>query len=391
MNNILVCGGGSGGHVYPALALLDKFKQHSQVANIGFVGTKRNLESKIFRNRQDIEFFPVSSQHLRGGLRQKLGGMRELATGVYQAFGILKKFQPSLVIGTGGYSSIPMMFGALYRNIPTAIVEPNVKPGLANRLLGLQVDHIFCHPRSYFDSNERVSKTGVPLRCNLFDTECNKDLYKKWGLDPNKKTLLVLGGSLGAKSLNQLALGIAKHLPLQVILSLGTQQSDTINHFQQEAKGLDNVNLFPYIKNMNEALALADVAVCRAGALTLAEMSARGIPAITVPWEGSADSHQLHNARTHEAQDAGIVIREADMNLYIVLKTLKRMLKPKTFEEMHRASLAIGTHHRYASTRILKEVEPYLYGQVPFYRDRRRRHERAGQGFLAAASPATRV
>lgn len=391
MNNILVCGGGSGGHVYPALALLEKFKHHSQVGKIGFVGTRRNLESSVFRKQRGIEFFSVSSQHLRGGLRQKFQGLGKLATGVYQAFDILKTFEPTLVIGTGGYSSIPVMFGAIYRNIPTAIVEPNVKPGLANRLLGLQVDHIFCHPRSYFDSNPRVSKTGVPLRCSLINADSNKGLYKKWGLDPNKKTLLVLGGSLGAQSLNKLALGIAKKLPLQIILSLGTQQARAIAEFEQQAKHLNNVNLFPYIKNMHEALALADVALCRSGALTLAEMSARGIPTITVPWEGATDSHQLHNAKTHEAQGAGIVIREADLNLNTVLKTLKRMLKPRAFAEMKRASLAVGTHHRCASTRILKEVEPYLYGQVPFYRDRRRRHERAGQGFLAAGSSAARV
>lgn len=387
MSNVLVCGGGSGGHVYPALAMLEAFQAHPNVQRIGFISTPGPLERRVFAAHRDISFFPIHARHFRGTWKQNLGALGALGRGLLESFGAIKRFRPSIIIGTGGYSSFPALLLGLKLGIPTAILEPNLKPGLVNRWLAPRVDRVFYNHDHTFAAH-RAQQTGIPLRPQLFETKRTNALYRRWGLDPAKQTLLILGGSLGANALNTLTLKLAAQLPgLQMILSSGVQQLETFPDLRRAAAQLPNLRVFPYIERMDEAFALTDVALCRGGALTLAELNVCGIPAVVVPWEGAAEAHQLHNAQAHVDQGAGVLIRECDLSVTNVLEALKRMLVPQQLKSMQRAGLTLGKRHRQASARILKEVEPYLNGKVSLHRHRRRRDERFGESILATAAP----
>jgi UDP-N-acetylglucosamine--N-acetylmuramyl-(pentapeptide) pyrophosphoryl-undecaprenol N-acetylglucosamine transferase len=385
MTNVLVCGGGSGGHVYPALALLKTFKRHPNVNRLGFMGTHRGVEARVMPKQSDIDFFPIQAGHLRGNAIHKLKTVVKLCIGMTETLAAFMKFRPGLIIGTGGYSSLPALVWGKALGIPTAILETNAKAGLANRLLGGHVNHVFCGQPATFDfTPKNICQSGIPVRSDLYQPQEKNELYKQWGLSPKKKTLLVLGGSLGAQTLNMLTLQLARRQPdVQIILSMGLCQQDRFVKLKAQTKNLKNLKLHTYIDRMDEAMALTDIAICRAGALTLAELSACGVPAIVVPWDGAADGHQVHNARVHEARGAGLMIREENLSLKNLAQTLGLMLQPQCHEAMHKASLNVGQTHRDACARIVKEVERYLDEPLPLRRDRRRWHERLGQNVLA--------
>lgn len=395
MTNVLVCGGGSGGHVYPALALLQAFGEHPAVNRVGFVGTRRPLETRLFQRGGEVDFFPIRTGHFRGGLWHNLISTGACGVGLFQSLRIVQRFKPRLMLGTGGYSSIPVLAAGLALGIPTMVLEPNALMGLANRTLAPYVDRLFYNDPLAVEGKalENAVQSGVPLRPQLWQTQRHPALYQRWGLDPRRQTLLALGGSLGARGLQRLAVSLARALGdgWQVLMSLGLNHAAFSPVLQALTAGRARVHVVPYIDRMDEALALADAALCRAGAVTLAELSARGVPALVVPWEGAADAHQVHNAMRFAQGGAGLVVRESELNTDAALEALSRLLAPGQLSSMHCISFASGSLHRKACARILKEVEPYLDGKVSLYRHWRRRHERLGQGVLAATPPAARV
>ncbi|HEY5597121.1 MAG TPA: glycosyltransferase [Candidatus Bipolaricaulota bacterium] len=405
MTNVLVCGGGSGGHVYPALALLQALGAHPSVKQVGFVGTRRPLERRLFQGRGDpgrgnqgcdeIAHFSIQTGHFRGGPWHNLTSAVACGVGLFQSLRILQRFKPGVILGTGGYSSVPVLAAGLAMGIPTMTFEPNALMGLANRVLAPYVDRLFYSDPSAVEEigMENAVQSGVPLRQQLWQTQRHPALYRRWGLDPGRKTLLALGGSLGAQALQRLAVSVGRALgdDCQILISLGLNHQELLPSMKALAAGCPRLHVVPYIDRMDEALALADAAVCRAGAVTLAELSACGVPALVVPWEGAADAHQLHNAMRFAQSGAGMVLRESELNTDAALEALTRLLAPGQLSSMHCISFAFGSLHRKACARILKEVEPYLDGKVSFYRHWRRRHERLGQGVLAATPPAARV
>ncbi len=390
MTHVLVCGGGSGGHVYPALALLEALRRHPETGRLGFVGTKRGLEARVFAGRRDVSFFPIHARHFRGSFSHNVRALGALGLGCAEALNLIRKFRPGLILGTGGYSAFPVMAAGIGLGVPTVALEPNAVLGTVNRVLAPYVDRLFYNEPEAVRGRDlpHAVRTGVPLRHRLWAVERSEALYRRWGLDPDKRTLLVLGGSLGSRALREAALGLANRLPdCQILMSLGTRGSEAPGPMRAHP----HVRVVPYIDRMDEALALADAALCRAGAVTLAELSACGLPALAVPWEGAAGAHQLHNARRYAESGAGLMMRERDITENAALEALARLLAPGPWSSMHCIGFALGGLHRKAGARIMKEVEPYLEGNVSLRRHRWRRHERAGQGVLAAASPAPRV
>jgi len=388
VTHVLVCGGGSGGHVYPALALLEALRDHPEVGRLGFAGTRRGLEARVFADHPDVSFHPIHARHFRGTLLQNIRAVGALGLGCAEALNLIRRFRPGLILGTGGYAAFPVMAAGIGLGIPTVALEPNAVLGTANRVLAPYVDKLFYsepHAVRGLDGSHAI-RTGVPLRAKLWAVERDEALYRRWGLDPARRTLLVLGGSLGSRALRSTALGLAGQLPdCQILMSLGTRGDEV------PERAHPRVRVVPYIRRMDEALALADAALCRAGAVTLAELSARGVPALVVPWEGAAGAHQLHNARRYASSGAGLMLRERDLNQETAHKALARLLAPGPWSSMHCIGFALGGLHRKAGARIMKEVEPYLEGNVSLRRHRWRRHERAGQGLLATAPPAPRV
>jgi len=317
---ILIAGGGTGGHFYPALAMIDQFRKDDPGTKIGYVGTRRGIEARLLPHYPDVRFFPI---HGKGLTRGRRGAyfltFLHLLIAFFEVFAVYLRFRPQLVIGMGSYSSFaPVFTGAVLGRvfpIRTLIHEQNAIPGLANRILSRFVDAVlvsYSRTEANFPRARRVVVTGTPVREEFFRSRRTESAYRRFGLDPNRRTVLVFGGSLGSVRLVDGILRAKEALGdgMQVLLVLGTATDERAIREGLESTGVGNIAVRRYIERMGEAFAIADLIVARAGATTIAEIAACGKPAILVPWGGSADGHQLENARLLEEEGACTVADE---------------------------------------------------------------------------------
>ena len=324
---ILFAGGGTGGHLYPALAVIDELRRKDPRAEIGYVGTRTGLEARIVPSRSDVHFFPIRVRGLPrrspGGLARTLGW---LVVSLFETVLILVRFRPQVVVGMGGHSSFPPLFLAsvLGRFLPirTLIHEQNVIGGLANRILSRFVDVAmvsFPETKSSFLRARRVVVTGNPIREELLHVRRSDEAYRLFGLDPNRRTILVFGGSNGsAEMIEQIRRGrrrIAADPDLQVLVVTGDERRTEALRSEMRSAGARNVVVESYVRQMGHAFAVADLVVCRSGATSLAEITACGKASLLVPWRGATDDHQWENARRFASEgacavaDGGIVAR----------------------------------------------------------------------------------
>jgi len=297
--NVVFAGGGTGGHIYPAIALADALGDDARVT---FVGTKDRLETTIVP-RAGYPLRTISAHPMT-----RLVSPLVNAKGVAQSIALLRAVKPDIVIATGGYVCFPLVAaarvpGVTKWRVPIALLEPNAVPGLTNRLLAPFVDETW-----------GFGTTGVPVRAALHALPPRADACARLGLDPQKKTLLAVGGSQGARSINaalvRMALDGGISAGWQLLLIAGAA------HLEQSAAalaGVPNARVLPYCDAMEDAYAVADLAVARAGAMTLAELAATGVPAILVPYPFAAADHQTANARAVEATGAAVVVADADI------------------------------------------------------------------------------
>ena len=287
---ILFAGGGTGGHVYPALAIANNIiKNGGQVL---YVGTDRGLEAKIVPEA-GISFrtIEVEGWQRRISLQAIRAGYKAFK-GVAQAYRIIKEFKPQLIVGTGGYVCGPVVLAGFILKVPTVIHEQNALPGLTNKLLSRIVNKImitFAGSEKYFPNPEKTVLTGLPVREEIFRVG-KKEAIDFFNLNPNKTTLLVSGGSRGAKSINDAMLDIYPHLlknpDLQIIHITGEQGYDQVVK-NLKSQGMDpakydNLVLKPYLYEMEYGLKAADLCIGRAGATFIAEITAIGLPAILI-------------------------------------------------------------------------------------------------------------
>lgn len=313
---VLVAGGGTGGHFYPALTIVEGIRNRYPKAAIGFVGTRRGIEAEVLPETPWVRFFPICVRglHPRGGWRNA-PAMLQLVIGFVQTLGVLVRFRPNVVIGVGGHSSFPpvLLASLLGRVLPirTMIHEQNVIGGLANRWLSRFVDLVlvsFEESKRSFPDAKRVVVSGNPIREEFLHVKRSDALYHSFGLDPQRRTILVFGGSRGAGEITEQILhgrhAIAGIEGLQILLATGDPKTaGTIRDAMADA-AVTNVAVTPYIEAMAAAFAIADLVVCRSGATSLAEITGCGKPSLLVPWRGAADDHQWKNARLLEAENA---------------------------------------------------------------------------------------
>lgn len=331
---VLFTGGGTGGHIYPALAIAKCLKLKNPEHEVLFVGTKKGLEHDIVP-KEGFAFQTITVEGMPRRLSWKMvRTLGKLFKGLMQARGIIADFKPDVVVATGGYVSGPVALLAAWHKIPVVIHEQNAFPGVTNRILGRWVTRIaltYPETRRYFPA-EKCIVAGNPVRPEVLAASRAEGI-KKLNLSPQKKTVLVFGGSRGAHSLNQAIINmsdlIRQQNDLQVIHVTGANDfawaSGQDKGIQEVKKG--NLILKPYLYDMPSALAAADLVVCRSGATTLAELTARGIPAILIPYPYATDNHQEYNARTLEKAGAALVLLDKDLQDEALAESLFNLIK----------------------------------------------------------------
>ena len=347
---IIVSGGGTGGHIYPAVTIANQIKEKQPDAEIIFVGTREGLECEIVpRYGYPIEFIEVAGFQRKLSLDTIKSAFKLLA-GLIDALKLIRKIKPDLVVGTGGYVCGPVLFLAALQGIPTCIQEQNAMPGVTNKILAHFVKKVFLgyqEAGKYFGGNSDKIFTGNPIRKEILEVS-RATAIEKFKLDPAKKTILVSGGSRGARSINDaMALvetSLAGRSDVQVIHITGeTGYEKFIGQVEKKVLMSDNIKVFRYMHDMPLALAAADLAVFRSGAIGLAELMARGIPSILVPYPYATANHQEHNARAVEGAGGAVVILDKELTGEILLKQIESLLADESkLQKMKDAAKALG-------------------------------------------------
>ena len=313
---VLFAGGGTGGHLYPAIAVADALRARG--ARPAFVGSADRLEARIVPSA-GYELHAIAARPLTR--RLSLDVLRTVwvnAVGTVQSVALLLRERPDAVVATGGYVCFPAVFAArtlrwarLHR-AAIALLEPNAKPGLTNRMLAPLVDEVW---GAFGDADSRFAgkyvRTGVPVRASLRVLPARTAAAASLGLDPARKTLLAMGGSQGARSVNDAATALARSMPPGWQLLLVTGDADYERVCAAMPDG--SATVVRYLEDPAAAYAAADLVLARAGASTLAELAAVGKPAILVPYPFAADDHQTTNARRFAETGAAIVVADRDL------------------------------------------------------------------------------
>lgn len=333
---ILLAGGGTAGHINPAIAIANTIKQHDANAEIAFIGTKNGLENDLVTKAgYPIYHIEMSGLQRRFTLRNVKTAYLYFAAPI-KAKKLIKEFRPDVVLGTGGYLSWPLLKAAITLGVPSAVHESNAIPGKAVKMLANKVNKIylaFSSTAAYFSDKSKISVVGNPL---LQSTPAARSemLERKLGVPEGTEcTVLSFGGSLGAEKLTNAVLGVAKSFrekgkKVFFVHSAGRKKhADAL--VAASSLGLDgakNIMITPYIYNMAEWEACADIVICRAGAMTLAEMALYGKAAIIVPSSHVAENHQFENAKRLADADAAILIEEKDLNADVLEKAVSELI-----------------------------------------------------------------
>ena len=328
----ILAGGGTGGHVIPALAIANQLKK-SYDAEVLFIGTARGIENRLV----PAAGFPL--QLVRVGalknvsLTTRLKTAFDLPRAVWDAARMLNQFAPDVVIGVGGYASGPAMLAAVVKHIPTLAFEPNVVPGLANRIVARLVSGAAVHFEETAEYFRHAEVTGVPVRQAFFE------IAPKRGGTP---TVLVFGGSQGAHAIND---AMMRCLPVLQREAPGihiihqTGERDYNDALAAYASFGESAEVFQFIEDMPAAFARADLVVCRSGASTVAEIAAAGKPAVFVPFPRAADDHQRVNAEALERHGAAVVVEESKLEGVWLAETIAALLQdPQRLERMSQAA-----------------------------------------------------
>lgn len=334
---ILFAGGGTGGHIYPALATIEALSGMG-IFEILYVGGYRGLENDIIPKKNiPYRSIWISGFHRRFTVQNILFPFK-LVVSLMQSRKILRKFNPDVVVGTGGYVSGPVVYLAAKKGIPTLIQEQDSYPGVTTRLLAKQADRI-CVPYPEVgeflpEYQEKIRVTGNPVRSSLKMVSKFR-AAKQWGFDPQLPVIFVFGGSQGAQCINRAITSVAGNLiekfNVQILWQTGPGNLQTVQ--SEEIVRQPGIKILPFIEEMNLAYSAADIIVSRAGAITLAELAIAQKPCILVPYPFAAAKHQEHNAKTIEEKGAALVVLEGDGFESRLLKNLKKLLSD---EELRR-------------------------------------------------------
>lgn len=362
---IAITGGGTGGHIYPALSIAEILQEQNSDWDITFFGQKHSLEGTLIPQR-GYKFEHVSAYPLARKLHPRLliAGARVLQ-GLGQAIWKLRRYQPDIVVGTGGYVAGPVMLAALVLKFPTLIHEQNAFPGVTNRILSKYV-HTIClsfeETREHCKGKGRIVVTGNPVRQSIL--RCTQERGRSiWGVSPEQKLLLIMGGSQGARSINE---GVVQWLSNStlpgewVILHVTGrgQYQETLDLYRKygiEVSSAGHIIVRDYVEDVETAYAAAHLFLGRSGAMTVAELTARGLPAVLIPYPYAAEDHQRANARMMEKNGGAILINDRDIKegkLGVHIEDL--LVDDKKIDGMALASLSLG--HPQAIDKIHEEI-----------------------------------
>ena len=339
---IVIAGGGTGGHLFPGIAIAEEFLKRNKETAVIFIGTKKGIESKLLE-KFGYQLKEIEIEGVKGrGIKALLKGAYQIPKSIWQSRRILKQFGPDIVFGVGGYASGPAVLAAHFMSIPTAIAEQNAIPGVTNRILGNFADKIFvtyaqtreCFPQA------KVVLSGNPVRAS-FTVGSAKTKEKN-----DYRQLLIFGGSQGAEAINKSVVDMLPQLQnmknkLHILHQTGAKQAEEVKKAYEQF-GIQ-AKVTPFIVDMAAAYADADLIICRAGATSLAEITAAGKAAILIPYPWAANDHQLKNAQALAAQGAAAVIPEKELsgsNLFKVIENL--LLDEKKLRQMEENSLRMS-------------------------------------------------
>jgi UDP-N-acetylglucosamine--N-acetylmuramyl-(pentapeptide) pyrophosphoryl-undecaprenol N-acetylglucosamine transferase len=340
---ILVAAGGTGGHVFPAIAIADEIKKMNTNTEFMFAGTKEKIEARVVPQKgYAITYIWISGFHRSLRVENLLFPIKVVVS-LFQSFILIKKFQPDVVVGTGGYVCGPVLYVASMLGYPIVVHESNSLPGVTTRMLSKRATRIF----TGFDATTRWLKRkdnieciGTPTR-DVLGKISRKDGARFFNFDPSKKTVFVFGGSLGASSINQAIDNLVTDLA-EADIQLIWQTGNTDGSFADKWKTMKNCWISTFIYEIEYAYAASDIVICRAGATTLAELTRLGKAAILVPYPHAAADHQTFNA--HTLADAGAAVMIDDKNVQLKLKDeLMTILNDdERREQMNEASRKLG-------------------------------------------------
>ena len=316
--HILVSGGGTGGHIFPAVSIANALKEKLPDSKILFVGAEGRMEmERVPQAGYEIKGLPISGFD-RKNILANIKVLYRLLKSLRMANRIVKDFKPDVAVGVAGYASGAALWAASHRKVPTLIQEQNSYAGVTNKLLAKRVDRI-CVAYDNMDRffpKDKIIKTGNPVRQNLNSPVDKMEAYKEFGFDPNKKTIVIIGGSLGARTINNSMLAgikkIAEDNDVQVLWQTGKYYFEEMKHKTEALKEEKSINITDFISRMDYAYAVADLVVSRAGASSISELCLLGKPSILVPSPNVAEDHQTKNAMALSTKNAAIQI--ADMN-----------------------------------------------------------------------------
>lgn len=339
---IIITGGGTGGHAYPALSIAAALRTEYPDCEILYVGSRDGIESRLAHDA-GVPFVGLTSRKVK-----KLVSADTIITGAYmmkglcEAIGALRNFQPDVVIGTGGYVAASVVMAQVLRRGKTLIVEPDVIPGRTNVMLSRFATKIcvaFEEAAERFPAGRAVV-TGMPVRSELKRTLDKGSARIALGLKPDLFTLIVVGGSQGAKKLNEVVLGAVselRKLPVQVLHQTGTRNFDDVKNVADKI-GCADYHVRAYLDDMVSAYASADLAMCRSGSSTIAEITAVGLPAIMVPYPYAHKDHQRYNAEVVAKNGAGMLVLDSQVTSEFLVKTVELFLESP--EELHDMAIA---------------------------------------------------
>ena len=331
LERVIISGGGTGGHIFPAIAIADEIKRRNPEAKILFVGAEGKME---------MEKVPAAGYEIKGlkivGFQRKLTLSNfilpfKIINSVLKAKSILKEFNPQAAVGVGGYASGPTLKAATMRKIPSLVQEQNSFAGKTNKLLGKKVQKICVayDGMDRFFPAEKIVFTGNPTRKDMVDVKGKEaEGYQFYNLDPNKKTILIIGGSLGARTLNDSMVKDFEKIPsdVQVLWQCGKLY---VNNLESEMKDKlpSNIKMTEFIMRMDLAYSIADVVISRAGAISVSELCLVHKPTILVPSPNVAEDHQTKNAMALVKKDAALLVRDADAKEELINTALTLLQK----------------------------------------------------------------
>ena len=356
---VVFAGGGTGGHLMVGLSTAEEICARFRDSEIVFFGTDKKFE-RLCVEQRGFRFRQMRARKWEASYKRIVTFVGAMVAGIIESLCAMRKFNPDIVVGLGGYASVAPIIAAKLLGVPSVLLEQNVIPGKANRFLAKWVDEVYCHWRGslpWFKKARVVRVTGTPIRKDILHSQKSRSA-EKFGLSLSKKTILITGGSQGAQSINEVLLKCLPKLEslsneLQIIHCTGEYGYEIAKAAYKQTK----IDAFvcSFLDDMGAAFSMADIIICRAGATTIAEITAIGIPAILIPYPYAADNHQYWNAMELVSNGGGYLLQQLDLTPEKIVELITDLFNNKEkYDRMKMFSRRMGVPN--ASVNVVDSI-----------------------------------